>query len=109
MFKVNKKAAGIILGCMVGIFGCMPTMASELSVNPCVLVRSCQECLYGTVSTYTSKIYQHEETFPCAHATGNGIDKYKIYEVIERSSCDSCSYSSVRTWEDHELVSCPCK
>ena len=101
MRNFKKKIMGIILGCMIGVFCYMPVFAAELSVSPYALERSCQNCGTGSVRTYTSREYEHDEKFACSHGVSNGYDVYSVYEVTERSSCNNCSYSSERTWHEH--------
>ena len=107
MKNIKKKIAGVVLGCTIGVLSCLPVFAAGTSVSPYALSRSCQECGIGNVTTTTSRINEHIEKFSCSHGASPGEDVYNVYEVLERSSCDNCSYSSERTWHMHDRVSCP--
>lgn len=85
---------------------CLPVMAATGSVGTYGLVRACSKCQYGTVHTYTTRIYKHDEKFTCTHG-GNDYDVYKVYEVIIRNSCDTCAYSETESYHVHELSACP--
>ena len=82
---------------------CIPAFATE--VEPYAVTRHCTECAAGTVTMYESRRYEHDETFPCDHYA-RGEDVYAVYEVTIRESCDSCSYSSEYSYEDHVLRYC---
>lgn len=82
----------------------VPTFAAE----PRTFVRECTKCESGTVYQHTSRVYQHDEIFPCSHG-GRGNDTYAVYEVKVVESCDSCSYRYSNSYEDHILKNCPAK
>ena len=79
--------------------------AFAVEVEPYGVVRPCSKCPTGTVSTYESRRYAHDESFPCEHGK-DGFDFYAVYEVTIRESCDTCDYSSERTYEEHVFKYC---
>ena len=102
--KTLKKLMTCFI-CMAMLFSlAIPAFAAE----PRVAVRKCFECTTGNVYQYTSRAYQHDETFPCSHG-GNGKDTYAVYEVTISENCDRCTYSYSYTYEDHVLKYCPAK
>ena len=87
---------------------CVPVMAATETIGTYGLCRACTKCQYGTVHTYTTRKYEHDEKFTCTHG-GNGYDAYKVYEVTVRNSCDTCAYSDTGSYHVHELSACPAK
>lgn len=69
------------------------------------VVLQCPSCSTGSVYTYTSRAYEHDEYFPCSHGL-SGSDIYKVYEVTVRGSCNNCSYSTSDSYEDHVFSYC---
>lgn len=94
MKNLKKKVAGAILGGAIGVLSCMPVLAAQASASPYVLVRSCQECGTGRVTTTTSTELLSEEVYDyCEHNVPGAFDSLRMYKVVERSYCDSCTYS----------------
>ena len=100
--RINmKKRLSLLVVCMLLIVSCLQVNAAE----PKGSVYLCTKCHQGQVITSVSRKYQHDETFPCTHHD-NGIDVYKVYEVKETRKCNSCSYSSTYSYEEHVLRNC---
>ena len=63
--------------------------------------------IQGSPTTTQSRIYKHQETFPCSHGSAVN-DRYNVYEVTKVSKCRAYGYTIyTNTYEEHELVYCP--
>lgn len=101
MRKIRNVVAGIL--CI------MLLITSAVTVNaasPYAVVVQCTECATGTVYKTTTRTYQHNEKFTCSHG-GTGKDTYAVYKVTVIEDCNSCSYSTTYSYEDHVLTYCP--
>ena len=101
---MKKRLLGVLLT-FVLVLSCTGTTFAA-NVEPRAI--GCPQCgTMGNPLVTKNRIFQHYETFPCAHgATGN--DRYAVYEVVQQSRCRACGYiiSTINT-EEHVLVSCP--
>ena len=98
----GKSLLSYILICFMLIFSCT-SMNAEASQTQAWTLR-CSQC-GGEVRVTTSRVYQHDETFTCVHYP-TGKDTYKVYEVTQKSQCQSCGYTKTNSYEDHVLSSC---
>ena len=105
--KLRKIIASLMGGiAILGAIGAVPVSAATAEMaSPRVVVVHCPSCKVGAVSTTTSRKYQHDERFDCCH-NKSGKDLYAVYEVKEVTRCDSCSYSTTKSYEDHVLKRC---
>lgn len=101
MNALKKLTTSLVCVAMLLLLA-VPALAAEVRT----VVRQCPNCTSGTVSQHTTRVYQHDETFPCSHG-GSGKDTYAVYEVKITESCDSCSYRYNNSYEDHVLKYCP--
>lgn len=101
---MKKRLLGVLLTLVLVMTGTSTAFASN--VEPQAL--GCPQCgTMGNPLVTKNRIFQHYETFPCAHGA-TGKDRYAVYEVVQVSRCKACGYeiSRIET-EDHVLVSCP--
>lgn len=98
---VRKILSVVLCVCML-----MAVSLTVFAAETRALTTKCPQCGVGKVTTYTSREYEHPEQFECTHGYENGTDWYEVYHVTQRSSCDSCSYSVVKDYDDHVLKSC---
>lgn len=94
-----------ILASILCVMLLITSAVTASAATPYAYVVQCPECSDGTVTQYTSRAYEHDETFPCEHKD-EGYDLYGAYEVTVRRSCDSCSYIYTYTYTDHVFKSC---
>lgn len=100
--KTFKKCVLIMLVALMLLSLAAPAFAMESRA----VVRSCSQCSGGLVTRTESRRYESSYYQTCAHG-GVGLDKYDIYTVTIRESCNNCSYSSEEIIEEHVLVRCP--
>lgn len=81
------------------------SVLSASAASPYVVGRLCTACRVGNVSMTTTRVYQHDESFPCTHS-GAGYDVFEVYEITVRENCDNCSYGTTYSYEDHVLKYC---
>ena len=100
MKRTKNIATSIICSMML-----ITSAISAVAATPYAVGTPCMECRVGNVTMTTSRVYEHDERFPCA-PTGDGYDWYAAYEVTVRESCDNCSYSTSRVYTDHVFLYC---
>ncbi len=100
MMKSRKYLVTILCVCMF-----LVTTMTAYAAEPRASVVKCTECIEGSVTVITKRVYEHDETFPCAHGK-TGTDLYAVYEVTRTSTCNSCSYKDVYVCTEHVLLSC---
>jgi len=105
--KLKKLCVSLMCGIiLLGGSNCIPVSASIIGgAEPLAVAARCPKCIYGSISTTTRRVYQHDERFDCSHGK-TGKDTYGVYEVKITTHCDSCSYSKVEEYEDHVLKKC---
>lgn len=91
MSKLKKKAFAVILGCMLGIMGCLPVFAAEPGISPYVEATRCWNCNTGTIYTHRTETVIDEELV-------NGV-VCEIVKVTVTSHCYDCGYSDSYTYE----------
>lgn len=97
-----------LITCFLSIAMLLSLATPAFAAEARTVVYQCTNCTSGTVYQHTSRVYQHDETFPCSHG-GRGKDTYAVYEVKITEKCNSCPYSYSYSYEDHVLKYCPAK
>lgn len=98
---MKKKIISLfVCSALVALFS-IPAFAASR-----VLAYSCPSCNSGNIEEHIKRVYEHDESFPCAHGYKYGNDIYEVYKVEETRKCDNCSYDDSSNYEDHVLKSC---
>lgn len=100
MKMLKNLIAGSILGMVF-----LSSAANAMAITPRYNVYPCPSCEIGDVITSKTRVFEHEERFPCVHGTHNW-DVYDVYEVTESEQCDTCSYGYSRSYEEHVYKYC---
>lgn len=90
---------------IAGLAVCILVVCNSGVLASAVGVVHCGMCAVGSVYVKTTRTYAHDESFPCEHGK-EGSDYYKVYEVVTKEKCDSCSYSRESHCEDHVFSYC---
>lgn len=90
-FIKRKRLSGALLGLALMLCYTGTAFASGGEIQ--VASFGCPQCgTQGNPITTQSRIYKHQETFPCSHGS-SGNDRYNVYEVTKVSKCRACGYT----------------
>ena len=70
MRKIRKNLTGLICSTLL-----LSTATTAFAADTRAVVVHCPNSSTGTVYTYTSRSYEHDEVFPCSHGL-TGTDTY---------------------------------